>query len=148
MMPIDPVMNIVSRMIESRAISFANYANRTQVDIDEAISALGDVDIDAVISETRIITSLVDAYQNRVESQIKDIINQLAEMGFSDKVYSNADEGERFEWVLGKNHRHCPDCADRAGRIETMKTWNAIGRPDAGATLCGGYCHCSLIKVE
>jgi len=63
---------------------------------------------------------------------------QIAEM----LTYINAGY-DRFKWVaVSKNP--CPQCASRAGRIEAKDSWEALGFPRSGFSVCGAHCKCHL----
>ena len=57
-------------------------------------------------------------------------------------TYINAGV-EKFKWVTVSN-KACPQCAERAGRVETKETWQAVGYPRSGFSVCGTSCKCHL----
>tara|TARA_Y100001963_G_C6715730_1_gene416531 strand:- start:200 stop:661 length:462 start_codon:yes stop_codon:yes gene_type:complete len=53
---------------------------------------------------------------------------------------------EEFKWVaVSKNP--CPQCAERAGRVESKESWEALGYPRSGFSICGSNCKCHLEPV-
>ena len=67
---------------------------------------------------------------------------QFAEM----LEYINAGFTE-YKWVtVSKNP--CPQCAERAGRIELKEFWEAVGYPRSGFSVCGSACKCHLVPFS
>ena len=67
---------------------------------------------------------------------------QIAEM----LEYINAGYTE-YKWVtVSKNP--CPQCAERAGRVELKEFWEAVGYPRSGFSVCGSACKCHLEPSE
>ncbi len=74
-----------------------------------------------------------------------------ASNGAQQEVYRDAgitDELRRWIVVnLGPNAAAtpCPDCIPRQDRVETIETWQAIGEPGTGWSVCKQFCYCLLI---
>ena len=63
---------------------------------------------------------------------------QIAEM----LTYVNAGY-DRYKWITVSNNA-CPQCKRRAGRIESKDSWEALGYPRSGFSICGPNCKCHL----
>lgn len=61
-------------------------------------------------------------------------------------VYGGLGEG-MYRWQLGGG-KHCQDCADRAGKEDTLNGWSMKGLPGSGATACHFNCNCDIVAVS
>ena len=67
---------------------------------------------------------------------------QIAEM----LEYINAGYTE-YKWVT-VSKKPCPQCAERAGRVELKEFWEAVGYPRSGFSVCGSACKCHLVPYN
>ena len=84
--------------------------------------------------------------ENGLKNAIKDSLG-LANNMASKKAYKDAGV-QMFKWVTASGGKSCPDCAERAGRIDTMELWTAIGEPQSGFSVCRQHCRCKLVPAE
>jgi len=53
---------------------------------------------------------------------------------------------QEFKWqAVGKNI--CPDCNARHGTTGTMETFQMMGMPKSGFSVCGSHCNCELVPT-
>lgn len=81
-------------------------------------------------------------------SQFRATVKQEVQ-GANREVYmATQDEAgvELYDWVLDPAAQHCDDCLNRAEYdARTLREWEIIGTPQAGVTVCGERCRCSLV---
>jgi hypothetical protein len=64
-----------------------------------------------------------------------------------DEYRQAAQPGEEWEWITISS-KPCPDCIERGGKVLPLETWQGLGTPGDGRTICGSYCMCQLIPVS
>jgi len=52
--------------------------------------------------------------------------------------------GEDWEWITISTNT-CPDCMERGGKVLPLASWQQLGTPGEGRTICGPACMCQLI---
>jgi uncharacterized protein with gpF-like domain len=124
----------------------------TVLEIEQLVSSmrLYGMDEATIIStlETDLINQgrLFGAFRNRIKNTIKSAI-MLASGAAQRNIYGN--EGiKEFRWVTVSDTRVCPDCVIRHNRIETLDTFQLIGLPGSGFSICRGNCRCVMVPVS
>ena len=84
--------------------------------------------------------------KNGIKNAIKDALGMANNMA-SQQAYANAGL-KLFKWVTASKGKSCPDCASRAGRVETLELWNSVGRPQSGFSICRQHCNCKLVASD
>ena len=80
-------------------------------------------------------------FGNNIRRGIVSGIMQGARVG-QDTIYGNR---LKFRWVSVGSNRICVDCEDRIGQIETWETWESLGLPATGFSICKEFCYCQLV---
>ena len=80
-------------------------------------------------------------FANNIRRGIVSGIMQGARVG-QDTIYGNR---LKFRWVSVGSNRICVDCEDRIGQIETWETWESLGLPATGFSICKEFCYCQLV---
>ena len=62
-----------------------------------------------------------------------------------DTVYGNRMS---FRWVSVGSSRICVDCQARIGQIESWETWESLGLPATGFSVCKEFCYCQLMPED
>lgn len=62
----------------------------------------------------------------------------------AEKFVYNEKGIESFRWVSAGNNV-CPDCAERAGRVQQYNYWELAGLPRSGFSVCGANCNCRIV---
>ena len=62
-----------------------------------------------------------------------------------DEVYGNRI---KFRWVSVGSSKICIDCQTRIGQIETWETWESLGLPATGFSICKEFCYCQLVPED
>tara|TARA_Y100000310_G_scaffold302583_1_gene340040 strand:+ start:282 stop:794 length:513 start_codon:yes stop_codon:yes gene_type:complete len=82
--------------------------------------------------------------KNSIKSAVIGTIIQSSKTGQS-KIFQDK---KKFRWVNVEGHVICDDCLARAGQIETWETWESIGMPGSGWSLCKANCYCILVPED
>lgn len=61
--------------------------------------------------------------------------------------YAKKGMNEEFRWVDVGDKNSCKDCKERHGQIEMLETWELIGLPASGFSVCNERCRCILEPV-
>jgi len=84
-------------------------------------------------------------FRNAIVAQLNTGIAEAAEIGKNTFLESEGVDTSRWKWgVTQSKSGPCPDCAPRAGRVETMDVWETIGTPRSGFSVCRENCLCRL----
>ena len=84
-------------------------------------------------------------YGNEINSWIK----QMQLMGANQNTIYTKDAGVGlYKWVTASGGKSCPDCAERAGRVEIAEYWSAVGEPQSGFSVCRQHCRCKLVPAD
>jgi|TARA_R100001530_G_scaffold35265_1_gene27505 hypothetical protein len=83
-------------------------------------------------------------FSNNLRRGVVSGIMQGSRFG-QDEVYGNS---VRFRWVSVGSSKICVDCQDRVGRIESWESWEAIGLPATGFSICKEFCYCQLVPED
>ena len=89
---------------------------------------------------------ILGAYANGVTSSVKGGVNLLGKAG-SMNEYINAGV-EQYQWITTNGKNVCPDCQPREGRVEDKETWESIGEPATGWSVCKLHCKCTLEAMQ
>ena len=83
-------------------------------------------------------------FGNNLRRGIVSGIMQGARFG-QDEVYGNR---MKFRWVSVGSSRICVDCQARIGQVEAWETWESLGLPATGFSVCKEFCYCQLVPQE
>ena len=83
-------------------------------------------------------------FANNIRRGIVSGIMQGARVG-QDDIYGDR---LKFRWVSVGSSRICVDCEARIGQIETWDTWESLGLPATGFSLCKEFCYCQLMPED
>ena len=86
---------------------------------------------------------LFGTMENGIKNTIKDALGMANGMG-KKQAYSKAGVTLK-QWGTRSGGKSCPDCAARAGRVETQELWTAVGEPQSGFSVCRQHCRCELV---
>lgn len=79
----------------------------------------------------------------------KEIRAQARRTGTDAEIAVFQSRGHKyFVWITPNGHAACPDCQKRQNVKLTIDTWERLGRPGSGLTICGDNCYCMLIPEE
>ena len=84
------------------------------------------------------------SFRNSIKRGVVSGIMQGYRVG-QDRVYGDSI---KMRWVSVGSPNICPDCIKRIGRIESWRTWETLGLPASGFSVCKGYCYCQLIPTN
>ena len=90
------------------------------------------------------------SFETAIKAQVSAMI-QAASNGAQVELYREqgfAIEGGLWLWTVINRTNPCPGCLGREGRIETMDTWQMIGEPGTGWSVCKGHCYCIMSPQE
>lgn len=62
-----------------------------------------------------------------------------------DAVYGDS---MKLRWVSVGSPNICPDCESRVDQVETWETWESLGLPASGFSVCKENCYCQLIPED
>jgi hypothetical protein len=147
------ILELLTGIVRKASMSIVSRANMSQMLIDNFITTMretiGDEEIYSMIEsgESQVVANEVKSARNTLDRVGEQTRTVAAQTGAIEKI-SEEDDNDEYEWVLGKNHRHCPDCEARAGRTETLEDWELIGTPKSGFSVCQDFCRCQLKKVQ
>ena len=83
-------------------------------------------------------------FTNNIRRGIVSGIMQGTRVG-QNNVYGNSG---RFRWVSVGSNKICVDCEARIGQVETWETWESLGLPATGFSVCKESCYCQLLPEE
>ena len=83
-------------------------------------------------------------FANNLRRGVVSGIMQGTRLG-QDTVYGDS---LRFRWVSVGSSKICVDCQDRIGRVETWESWESLGLPATGFSVCKEFCYCQLVPEE
>ena len=83
-------------------------------------------------------------FGNNLRRGIVSGIMQGARFG-QDEVYGNR---MKFRWVSVGSSRICVDCQARIGQVEAWETWESLGLPATGFSVCKEFCYCQLVPED
>ncbi len=98
---------------------------------------------------------LIDDLQNngRIFGGLANGVTGATNLGITSasqvsELLTYVEEGyTRLKWVT-VSKKPCPQCAERAGRVELKEYWEAIGYPRSGFSVCGPNCKCHLVPFD
>ena len=64
------------------------------------------------------------------------------------ELLTYVEEGYTRLKLVTVSKKPCPQCAERAGRVELKEYWEAIGYPRSGFSVCGPNCKCHLVPFD
>lgn len=141
--------NQIERELETMAIFLSTKAKRTALTLDEFVQAR----LRTGASRAEIQRQLLDDLNNNgrifsefrrsVKATARGSINRVRDVGYFSEV--GVDKVFRWSAILVKT---CPDCLKRHGVTHKWETWEGLGLPRTGATICRENCHCVLIPEE
>lgn len=152
-MDIKTLFNLV---VQKSSMLIVHRANRIQADIDDFIvqmrQNLTDDEIFSMIEngETEVVKNSIKSAKNGLDKTMEQTKIVAVQEGTQAKIDEESEDDDLYQWHLGKTDkdRHCPDCAARSGRIETLEDWRLLGLPKSNFSVCGHFCKCSIKKVE
>ena len=83
-------------------------------------------------------------FGNNLRRGIVSGIMQGARVG-QDAIYGDR---LKFRWVSVGSSKICVDCQARIGQVETWETWESLGLPATGFSVCKEFCYCQLMPVD
>ena len=83
-------------------------------------------------------------FGNNLRRGVVSGIMQGARFG-QDEVYGNRI---KFRWVSVGSSKICVDCQARIGQVETWETWESLGLPATGFSVCKEFCYCQLMPED
>ena len=83
-------------------------------------------------------------FGNNLRRGIVSGIMQGARVG-QDEVYGNR---MKFRWVSVGSSKICVDCQARIGQVEAWETWESLGLPATGFSVCKEFCYCQLVPED
>ena len=83
-------------------------------------------------------------FGNNLRRGIVSGIMQGARVG-QDAIYGDR---LRFRWVSVGSSKICVDCQARIGQVETWETWESLGLPATGFSVCKEFCYCQLMPED
>ena len=98
---------------------------------------------------------LIDDLQNngRIFGGLANGVTGATNLGITSasqvsELLTYVEEGyTRLKWVT-VSKKPCPQCAERAGRVELKEYWEAIGYPRSGFSVCGPNRKCHLVPFD
>jgi len=87
-------------------------------------------------------------FSTSIKSQMYRGISDAGQVGSHAFYRSEGIDIQRMQWInVTGPAGNCPDCESREGRIEDAETWEMIGTPRSGWSVCRGNCDCLLEVV-
>ena len=86
---------------------------------------------------------LFGTFRNKIKNTVKNGV----ELSSNDRATNQFKEAgiKMFQWVSVGDGKVCPDCADRHGEVGTLDSFETIGLPASGFSVCTTNCRCQLI---
>src|SRR3990167_4924089 len=105
-------------------------------------SGMTDVEIKQLLLEDFVSENptLFGAYKNAVKEELAGAVHQADALGAVDTFGEDGDP--EMIWTTVGDDASCEDCEGRAGRVEKLSIWKAIGLPKSGFSRCGRRCRC------
>ena len=82
--------------------------------------------------------------RNSIKRGIVSSVMQASRLG-ADRVYGDS---VMMQWVSVGSPKICVDCEGRIGQVETWNTWESIGLPASGFSVCKEFCYCQLVPAN
>ena len=82
--------------------------------------------------------------RNNIKRGIVSSVMQASRIG-ADRVYGDS---VMMQWVSVGSPKICVDCEGRIGQVETWNTWESIGLPASGFSVCKEFCYCQLVPAN
>jgi len=82
--------------------------------------------------------------RNNIKRGIVSSVMQASRLG-ADRVYGDS---VMMQWVSVGSPKICVDCEGRIGQVETWNTWESIGLPASGFSVCKEFCYCQLVPAN
>ena len=150
-MPIERtiIAGLLEGVVKRAVIAIAGYANRAQIDLDTYVAqqatTLTPEQVRALVFGGSSVTrSLSESFITRITAVISGSYNQAWQSGMQETQERTSEGGARmYRWRTNSSNT-CPDCAARNGRVQSWKTWELVGMPKSGFSVCGANCKCSL----
>ena len=80
----------------------------------------------------------------RIFGEFRNSIKRGIVGGINQAFRRAGEVGQKLKWVtVSKNI--CSDCESRAGQSETWDTWQSLGMPGSGWSICKEHCYCQLV---
>ena len=82
--------------------------------------------------------------RNNIKRGIVSSVMQASRIG-ADRVYGDS---VMMQWVSVGSPKICVDCEGRIGQVESWNTWESIGLPASGFSVCKEFCYCQLVPAN
>ena len=83
-------------------------------------------------------------FTNNLRRGIVSGVMQGTRVG-QNSVYGNSVS---FRWVSVGSNQICVDCQARIGQVEAWETWESLGLPATGFSVCKEFCYCQLVPED
>ena len=80
-------------------------------------------------------------FRNTIKRGIVSSVMQASRVG-ADRIYG---DNVMMRWISVGSPRLCVDCQGRVGQVESWSTWEALGLPASGFSVCKEFCYCQLV---
>jgi len=87
------------------------------------------------------------AWKGEVRDTVVGGLHQASSIGQMVQ-YAKRGKGKEYRWVAVGDKNMCKDCRERNGEVEDLETWELIGLPASGFSVCNERCRCILEPVE
>ena len=86
------------------------------------------------------------AYKGELRDTVTGGLHQASSLGQFTQ-YAKSGMTEIYRWVAVGDERSCGDCENRNGQEEDLETWELIGLPASGFSVCNERCRCIIEPV-
>jgi hypothetical protein len=83
------------------------------------------------------------SYKGELRDTVTGGLHQASSLGQFTQ-YAKRGMQKMFRWVAVGDEHSCRDCEDRQGQVEDLETWELIGLPASGFSVCNERCRCIL----
>ncbi len=129
----------------------ATSASITVLELDALIFRMRSTGMSNAAIREVLLTDLRDGGRifGTFRNAIKNTTGQAVTMASSEaeRFVFAENNIEQFQWVTAGNNV-CPDCKERAGRVQQYSYWELAGLPRSGFSICGANCNCRIIPAS
>ena len=82
-------------------------------------------------------------FKGEVRDTVIGGLHQASSLGQFEQYKKTADR-QQYRWVAVGDKNSCRDCEERNGQVENLSTWELIGLPASGFSVCNERCRCII----
>ena len=87
---------------------------------------------------------LFGEFRNSVKATAQGSLRRVSDLAY----YSEEGIDKKYRWITVQDSKVCPDCSPRHGEVAEWETWEAIGLPRSGWSVCRSHCRCELVNTQ